>query len=67
MEVPSELLDEWIGQEVEIRVIGPQDRLIGVLDLVGPKSLKLQDKADEVWVNLSAVVSVRLRKRTPHE
>ncbi len=65
MEVPSGLFEASKGKVVEVVLTGQQGPIVGVLELVGPDSLELRDGFDDVWVNLSAVVSVRVHTRTP--
>ncbi len=65
MEVPSGLFEASKGKEVEVVVTGQHDPIVGILELVGANFLELRDGSDDVWVDLSAVVAVRVHSRTP--
>ncbi|HQT95066.1 MAG TPA: hypothetical protein PK435_10575 [Thermoanaerobaculaceae bacterium] len=65
MEVPSGLFEASKGKEVEVVVTGRQAPIAGILESVGANSLELRDGPDDVWVNLSAVVSIRVHARQP--
>lgn len=65
MEVPSGLFEASKGKEVEVVLTGQHGPITGILESVGANSLQLRDGLDDVWVNLSAVVSIRVHARTP--
>jgi hypothetical protein len=64
MEAPSGWFSAAKGKEVEVVLTGQHDPVVGVLASIGPDSLELRDGLDDVWVNLAAVVSVRVHART---
>jgi hypothetical protein len=64
MEAPSGLFAASKGKEVEVLLTGRQDPIVGMLASISPTSLELRDGLDDVWVNLAAVVSVRVHSRT---
>ena len=65
MEVPSGLFAASKGKDVEVVVTGRHDPIVGTLESVGANFLELRDELDDVWVNLSAVVSLRVHARVP--
>jgi hypothetical protein len=65
MEVPSGLFEASKGKEVEVVVTGQQGPITGILELVDANFLELRDGPNDVWVDLSAVVAVRVHARTP--
>jgi hypothetical protein len=65
MELPSGLFAASKGKDVEVVVTGRHDPIVGTLESVGADFLELRDEFDDVWVNLSAVVSVWGHARVP--
>jgi hypothetical protein len=65
MEVPSGLFAASKGKDVEVVVTGRHDPIVGTLESVGANFLEIRDGLDDVWVSLSAVVSVRVHARVP--
>ena len=62
---PIRFLQEWMGKDVDVHLTGEQRFISGVLEEVGSKFMLLRDGADAVLVNYDALVSMRLKKRTP--
>src|SRR5664280_1530852 len=65
MDVPSGWFEAAKGKEVEVVLTGQQGPITGILESVGASSLELRDGLDDVWVSLSAVVSIRVHSRKP--